>query len=397
MEEILAKYRIESDLPLEKAAEEICKEESVGTWTELKTLEPGVQKRLGAKIVELDDESKIATIAYAAEEYSHEPGGIPQLLSFVAGNLFGLSLLRHVRLVDIELPSAIVGLYPGPKFGIGGVRDLIGIKERPLIGTIIKPKLGLSPKKQADVFYRAARGGVDFGKDDENLVNQDFCPLIERTRQIADAIDKIKEETGRKVYYAINVTTRADKILEVAEEALDSGATCLMVDMVCAGYAAIRALADDSRINVPLHIHRAGHAAFTEDPQHGITMLVLAKLARLAGGDQLHTGTVVGKMKGTKEEVIQTNDFLMGSWFGLKNVFPVASGGVHPLLVPDLIRLLGKDIVIQSGGGVHGHPGGTEAGARAIKQALDATLQKIPLKEYAEDHKELKEAIKKWG
>ena len=396
MEEILAKYRIESSLSLADAAEEICKEESVGTWTELKTLEPEIQKRLSADVIELDEESKTATIAYSIDEYSHEPGGIPQLLSFVAGNLFGLSLLKHVRLVDIELPSTIVKLYQGPKFGIEGVRNLIGVKKRPLIGTIIKPKIGLSPKEQAEVFYKAARGGIDFGKDDENLVNQAFCPLLERTRQIAEAIDKVKEETGRKVYYAINVTTRADRIVEVAEDALSNGATCLMVDMLCAGYAAIRALAEDGKINVPLHIHRAGHAAFTEDPHHGITMLVLAKLARLAGGDQLHTGTVVGKMKGTKEEVIQTNDFLKNEWFGLKNVFPVASGGVHPLLIPRIVGLLGRDIVIQAGGGVHGHPGGTEAGAKALKQALDAVLQTIPLEEYAEDHKELREAVEKW-
>jgi ribulose-bisphosphate carboxylase large chain len=125
-------------------------------------------------------------------------------------------------------------------------------------------------------------------------------------------------------------------------------------------------------------------------------MLVLAKLARLAGGDQLHTGTVVGKMKGTKGEVIQTNDFLKNGWFGLKKVFPVASGGVHPLLIPRIVELLGRDIVIQAGGGVHGHPGGTEAGARALKQALDAVLQTIPLEEYAEDHKELREAVEKW-
>jgi ribulose-bisphosphate carboxylase large chain len=396
MEEILAKYRIESNLPLADAAEEICKEESVGTWTELKTLEPVIQKRLGAKIVELDEEFKLATIAYPLDEYSHEPGGIPQLLSFIAGNLFGLSLLKQVRLVDLELPPTIVKLYQGPKFGIEGVRNLTGIKKRPLLGTIIKPKLGLSPKEQANVFYKAAKGGVDFGKDDENLVNQSFCPMTERVRQIAEAIDRIKQETGRKVYYAINATTRADKIIEVAEEALNEGANCLMVDMVCAGYAAIRALADDGGINVPLHIHRAGHAAFTENPRHGITMLVLAKLARLAGGDQLHTGTIVGKMKGKAEEVLQTNEFLRSEWFGIKSVFPVASGGVHPLLIPKLVKLLGKDIIIQAGGGVHGHPKGTEAGAKAMKQALDATMQKISLVEYAKNHLELKEALEKW-
>jgi ribulose-bisphosphate carboxylase large chain len=396
MEEILAKYRIESNLPLADAAEEICKEEGVGTWTELKTLKPEIQKRLGVKVVELDEELKLATIAYPLEEYSHEPGGIAQLLSFVAGNLFGLSLLKQVRLVDLKLPSTLVKLYQGPKFGIKEVRRLTGIKKRPLLGTIIKPKMGLSPREQAEVFYKAAKGGVDFGKDDENLVNQSFCPLAERARQIAGVVDRIRQETGRKVYYAINVTTRADKIIEVAEEALGNGANCLMVDMVCAGYSAIQVLAEDSGINVPLHIHRAGHAAFTENPKHGITMMVLAKLARLAGGDQLHTGTVVGKMKGKKEEVLQTNEFLRSEWFGIKRVFPVASGGVHPLLIPKLVKLLGKDIIIQAGGGVHGHPKGTEAGAKAMKQALDATMQKISIVEYAKDHLELKEALEKW-
>ena len=165
MAEILAKYRIESKLPLEKAAAAICVEEGVGTWTKLKTLKPEIERKYGADIVELDRKARTATIAYSSEEYSHEIGGIPQLLSFVAGNLFGLSELHNVRLLDIDLPKDIVKLFRGPKFGIEGVRKLTGVKNRPLIGTIIKPKIGLPPREQAEVFYRAAIGGVDFGKD----------------------------------------------------------------------------------------------------------------------------------------------------------------------------------------------------------------------------------------
>jgi ribulose-bisphosphate carboxylase large chain len=397
MEEIIATYRIESRKHLADAAEEICKEESVGTWTDLSTLKAETQQRLGAKIVDLNEKEKTVKIAYSLEEYSHEPGGIPQLLSFVAGNLFGMSSLRNVRLVDIDIPQTILDLYLGPKFGIGGIKSLIGVRNRPILGTIIKPKLGLTPLEQAKVFKEAAVGGVDFGKDDENLVNQSFCPLLERAREIANVIDQVKDETGRKVYYAINVTTRADKIVETGERAIEEGATCLMADVVCGGIASVQALAEDPSINVPIHVHRAGHASFTRNPKHGISMLVLAKLVRLSGGDQLHTGTVVGKMEAKKNEVKEVNDFFKRKWGGIKTVYPVASGGMHPLLVPKLLEIEEKDIIIQAGGGIHGHPDGTMAGARAMKQAIDAVLSKIPLTEYAKEHRELKRAIDKWG
>jgi ribulose-bisphosphate carboxylase large chain len=397
MARILAKYRIESKLPLEEAAAEICKEEGVGTWTKLKTLKPEIERKYGADIAELDKKSRTAVIAYPLEEYSHDIGGIPQLLSFTAGNLFGLKALKNVRLIDVDLPRGLAKLFRGPKFGIEGVRKMTGVKERPLIGTIIKPKIGLSPKEQAEVFYQAAIGGVDFGKDDENLTNQKFCPLEERTRRIAEVIDRVEEETGRRVYYAINITTRADRILEAADIALKNGAKCLMVDVVCGGYAAVQALAENSRVKVPIHIHRAGHAAFTRDPRHGISMLVLAKLVRLAGGDQLHTGTIVGKLAGKREEVISVNNFLRSKWFGLRTTFPVASGGLHPGLVPKLIKLLGNDIIINAGGGIHGHPQGTEAGARAMRQAVDATMQGISPWRYARNHPELKAALDMWG
>jgi ribulose-bisphosphate carboxylase large chain len=135
----------------------------------------------------------------------------------------------------------------------------------------------------------------------------------------------------------------------------------------------------------------------TRNPRHGISMLVLAKIARLIGVTGLHTGTVVGKMEGLKEDVLEINRFLRDRWHGLKGVMPVASGGLHPGLIPGLMKILGRDLIINCGGGLWGHPQGAEAGARAIRQAIDASVKGIPIRDYARAHRELDAAIKRWG
>jgi ribulose-bisphosphate carboxylase large chain len=162
--------------------------------------------------------------------------------------------------------------------------------------------------------------------------------------------------------------------------------------------------------NLVLHAHRAMHAAFTRNPKHGLTMLVLAKLMRLIGMDQLHTGTIIGKMEGDRAEVQEINkniteQNILGNnittldqdWGSINPILPVASGGLSPLHVPELLRLLGKDMVFQFGGGCHGHPNGTQAGAMAIRQAIEATLEGISLKEYSKNKMELAKALEKWS
>lgn len=149
-------------------------------------------------------------------------------------------------------------------------------------------------------------------------------------------------------------------------------------------------------LNVPLHVHRDFHAAITRNPNHGVSMLVFAKLARLAGGDQLHTGTAVGKMQSAVDEVLRVNRALTDEWHDLKTVFPVASGGVYPGVIEANLRVLGRDIVLQAGGGVTGHPLGTRAGAKAMVQAVEAAIGNVPPGEYAKSHRELKLALDKW-
>ena len=399
---VIAKYYVESDLPTVKVGEQIAIEESIGTWTKVTTETEWIRRHLAAKVFKYERGNRgVVYVAFPLELFDVETGSVPNLLSIVAGNLFGLSAIRHCRLLDIHLPRDYVRAFKGPKFGIEGVRSIVGTLEdrRPHLGTIVKPKVGLSPEQTAEVAYEAGVGGVDLVKDDETLTNQRFCPFKERLVRVMEALDRVREETGRVVLYAANVTASYDGMLELADFAVEHGANCLMIDVLTAGFPALQRLAEDPSIKVPIHVHRAMHAALTRSRVHGIHMRVIAKLVRLVGGDQLHTGTAAGKMgvKGEWREVREINDFLRSEWHGLKTVMPVASGGIHPGIVPINVRLLGRDVVINAGGGIHGHPWGTRAGAKAMRQAIEAAIRGVPLEEYARDHPELRVALEKWG
>ncbi|MFQ5887718.1 MAG: RuBisCO large subunit C-terminal-like domain-containing protein, partial [Candidatus Hydrothermarchaeales archaeon] len=366
--------------------------QSTGTWTKVGYETTDIQRKYGAKIEEIDRENRTVKLSFPLEDFSLDKGGISNILSVVAGNLFGLKELENVRLLDVDFPKEFVRQFNGPSFGISGVRKLIGTKDRPHLGTIVKPKIGLSPDSFADVCYEAAMGGVDFIKDDETLANQVFCPIEERISKVVEKLDQVKEETGRTILYSPNVTS--DDILETAQIAVDNGASALMIDVLTAGFPSLRTL--NENFDLPIHVHRTMHAAITKNPKHGIAMLVFSRLVRLAGGDQLHVGCPFGKMEGSAKAIKENYDALRSGWFGLKTVFPVCSGGVHPLLVEGNLEASGTDIVIQAGGGIHGHPLGTRKGATAMRQAIDAFMEGVSTEEYADDHEELRLAIEKW-
>ncbi len=380
------------------AAEQIALEESIGTWTDI-TTELDYVRRLAAKAFKYSDKNEgIVKVAFPLELFDPEIGGIPNLLSIVAGNLFGLTGLDRVKLEDVLFPKKYVKVFPGPQFGIEEIRKLVGTTSirRPHVGTIIKPKVGLTPTDTAKVAYEAGIGGLDLIKDDETLTSQKFCPFEERLVKVMEKLDLVKEETGKTVLYATNISATNDKLLELADFAKDNGANCIMIDILTVGFGGVQILAQDS-IRLPIHIHRTMHGAMTEG-LHGISMMVLAKMTRLVGGDQLHTGTAAGKMGLAKDipEIQQLNNFLRSDWHGLKPVFPVASGGVHPGIVAANVKHLGTDLVVQAGGGVHGHPKGTRVGAAAMVQAAEAAFQGIPAQEYAKTHPELAMALEKW-
>jgi ribulose-bisphosphate carboxylase large chain len=385
--ELIARYHVETDLPIRKAAIAIAAEQSTGTWTEVR----GADNPLAARVIRA--EGTDVQIGFPEELF--EPGNIPQYLSVVAGNLFGLGALKKVRLQDVIFPESLMRAHKGPRFGIEDARKILGVFDRPLVGTIVKPKVGLDPAATAAIAAAAVRGGLDLVKDDETLTDQAFCPLISRVEEVMSALDKVEKETGKGAFYAVNVTTGADQILERAERAVDHGANMVMVDVLTAGFSALEVLS--RHVDVPVHVHRTMHGAFTRDKGHGISMVVISRLVRMAGGTNLHTGSYMGKMARETMENDQSRDALREEWHGLKRVFPVASGGIYPAKVSGNLDGYGIDSIVQAGGGVHGHPDGTTAGAKAMVQAVEAWLKQIPLQEYAKDHKELETALKFWG
>jgi ribulose-bisphosphate carboxylase large chain len=389
--DLVCTFQIEPDgINLQEAAGGVAAESSVGTWTELTTAKPYVE-RLGARVFSLQD--RVARIAYPIELF--EPANIPNILSSVAGNVFGLKALKNLRLLDIEFPAKLIRSFKGPQFGIEGVRKLLKVPERPLVGTIIKPKLGLKTVDHAKVAYEAWTGGCDIVKDDENLSSQRFNPFENRVVKTLEIRDKAQSETGERKVYMVNVTAETETMVKRAEFVRAHGGEYVMVDILTCGWSALQTVRDQN-FKLVIHAHRAGHAAFTKNPKHGIAMRPIAKVARIIGVDQLHVGTVVGKMSEAKQEVVDNIDACKMPMGGLKRVLPVASGGLHPRLVPALLETFGNDVVIQAGGGIHGHRDGTVAGATAMRQAVQATLDGKSLEEYAKSHRELRTALQQW-
>ena len=392
---VVCDYRVTTDMPMEKAAEAIAAEQSTGTWTGITTLKDDVFEKYGARVEKISKDN--VRIAYPVADFSLEVGAVPQILSVIAGNLFGLESIGKLRLEDVFFPKCMLKEFKGPKFGIDGIRKALDRPEKPLVGTIVKPKIGLPPKEFANYVYEAGKGGLTNSKDDETLVDQTFCPIEDRTVAVAEALDRLESE-GHKMMHAINVSTAGHKILEVAEKVQSWGAREIMVDVITCGFSAVQALAEDPSIKVPIHVHRTMHGAMTRDPLHGISMLPITKIVRMCGGDALHIGTLgVGKMSGDPRDHHNLDACLDDITVPYRTVMPVCSGGVYPGIVGRIIDAAGFDVQIQAGGGVAGHPGGVVKGAMAMSQAVDAAFAHVPVEEYAKDHEELRIALEKWG
>ncbi len=400
----------------EDAAGGVAAESSTGTWTTLYTwYDKARVDRLMGKAYEvrsLGDGSYLVKIAYPLELF--EEGNVPGFLASVAGNVFGMRRVKGLRLEDLYLPRGFLEHFKGPFRGVEGVRSILGVRGRPIVGTVPKPKVGYSPEEVRRLAYDLLRGGLDYVKDDENLTSPSFCRFEERARAIMRAVDAAERETGERKAWLANITADVREMERRLKVVADYGNPYVMVDVVVAGWSAltfIRDLAEEH--GLAIHAHRAMHAAFTRNPYHGISMFVLAKLYRVIGVDQLHVGTPeVGKLEARTADVVRYARVLRQSVYEpdpddplhleqdfhhIKPALPVSSGGLHPGTLPEVVRVMGVDLVIQVGGGVVGHPDGPRAGAAAVRQAVEAAVKGVPLDEYAREHRELARALEKWG
>ncbi len=396
-DELVCEFYLEhiDDVSFEWTAGAIAAESSIGTWDPNLTTMNEEIREMGARVVEANENEGVARVAYPPVLF--EAGSMPQILSSIAGNIFGLSEATSLRLEDVEFPPEHIESFPGPALGYETVKERVGAEERPVVGTIVKPKLGLRTDEHARVAYESWIGGLDVVKDDENLADMEFNGFEERIEKTLEAKREAEDETGENKLYFPNITAPADEMRRRADTVLENGGDYVMVDILTVGWGALQEIRDYIGDEVGIHAHRAGHAAFTRLPHHGVSMLSVAKFARLCGVDNLHAGAVVGKMEGGREEVEAIYDFLRSDWHGCETTIPVASGGLHPGVVDDVVDILGSDTVVQAGGGVHGHPDGTRAGARAMREAAEATAEGGTLEERAEESDELAAALEKWG
>ena len=403
--DLVCLFRIEPNrISMEKAANTVALESSTGTWTKVVGSKLDYVKKLQAKVFSIKKDGRIK-IAYPEELF--ETDNVPNILSSIAGNIFGMKAVNNIRLEDVSFPKSILKSFKGPRYGIEGIRKMMKIKTRPLVGTIIKPKLGLNTQHHVESAYQSWIGGCDFVKDDENLASQKFNQFEKRLAKTLEMADKAESETGEKKAYLVNVTAETKEMMKRAQLAEKMGSKYIMIDILTAGWAALQTLRE-ANFKTAIHAHRAMHAAFDRNPKHGMSMMVIADFARLIGVDTLHIGTGIGKLEGNIKDiedlseeiedknVKETKERLAQRWGKIKPTLSVSSGGLHPGHVPFLVKHLGKDLVVQAGGGIHGHPFGTEAGARAMRQAVDAVMKKVSLEKYAKTHVELEEALKLW-
>jgi len=393
-------------LPIPIVAPMLAVEQSTGTWVPVPGETVDVRCQHIAKVIgvyevpdyefavppNLQTRQWFVQIAYPEVNIGEQ---IPMLLTTVVGNI---SMGGDIKLVDIRFPKKYVDGFKGPKFGIGGVRKILGVKKRPLLNNMIKPCTGYRLKVGAELFRKAALGGCDIIKDDELIADASFNSVVGRVKRYMQIEKQVYEEKGEHTLYTVNITDKIPKVFENARRAVELGCNALMVNYLAVGFPVMQALAEDPSINVPILAHMDVAGALYMSPWHGLgSHLVLGKLPRLAGADIVVIPAPYGKAPVIDYKFRNVARNLTFPLYHLKPTFPMASGGITPSMVPTVMAALGNDIVIGSGGGIHAHPKGPVAGGKAFRQAIDATMKGIPLSEYAKDHQELAMALKQWA
>ena len=404
---IIATYLVSypAALPIPLIAPMLAVEQSTGTWLPVPGETPEVRCQHIAKVIGvyempdyeatvppgLQNRQWFVQVAYPQVNIGEQ---IPMLLTTVVGNI---SMGGEIKLVDIRLNKKYVAGFQGPKFGIDGIREILGVPKRPLLNNMIKPCTGYTCEVGAELFRRAAAGGCDIVKDDELIADASFNSALERVKCYMEIEKQVYEETGEHTLYTVNVTDKIPKVFETAKRAVELGCNALMINYLAVGFPVMQALAEDPSINVPILAHMDVAGAFYMSPYHGMSShLVLGKLPRLAGADVVVIPAPYGKAPVIDYKFKNAAKNLSFPLYNLKPTFPMASGGITPSMVPQVVAALGNDIVIGSGGGIHAHPQGPIAGGKAFRQAIDATMQGIPVAEYAKEHEELAIALREW-
>jgi ribulose-bisphosphate carboxylase large chain len=414
---ILAKYRIETALELEQVAEIIAGEQSSGTFLPVPGETEELKARAGARVVairelelvkepSLPGGKRVDGGLYRRAEVSisfplaNLGANLVTLLATVCGNLYELAEHTGCKLLDLELPESFAERYPGPGFGIEGTRRLTGVGVRPIIGTIVKPSVGLTPEQTAALVRVLVEAGIDFIKDDELLADAPHSPLAERVAAVMQVINEWSDRTGKRVMYAFNISDEVEAMLRHHDLVVSAGGTCVMVSLHAVGLSGVLALRRRSQL--PIHGHRNGWGMWTRHPLLGVEFKAWQKIWRLAGVDHLHVNGLSNKFWEPDDSVVRSIEACLEPLYGSPGraypVMPVVSSGQWGGQAPETYRRTGTvDLIYLAGGGIMAHPGGPAMGVRALGQAWEAAMAGVSLEEYSREHSALRGTLEKFG
>jgi ribulose-bisphosphate carboxylase large chain len=414
-ERIIAEYLIETPIALGAAADSMAGEQSTGTFTRVPGETESLRERYAARVesVESLEECQMPSLPGAAKPKAtngeYERGrvrisfplenmgpNLPTIISTVAGNLFELRHLSGLRLLDLDFPASLTKRFRGPRFGISGTRRLTSVQNRPIIGTIIKPSVGLTPQETAELVQTLGQAGVDFVKDDELMANPPHSPFDRRVDAVMRVINELANSTGRKVMYAFNISDQLDQMLRHHDKVLEAGGTCVMISLNSVGFAGVEYLA--RRCSLPIHGHRNGWGMYSRHPALGMEFTAYQKLWRLAGVDHLHVNGLKNKFCESDDSVVQSIKACLTPMLDGELPMPVVSSGQWGGQAEETFRRTQTlDVMYLAGGGILAHPGGPSAGVASIRQAWEAAGAGISLEDHARTHVELRQSMDFFG
>ncbi|GMA63957.1 2,3-diketo-5-methylthiopentyl-1-phosphate enolase [Alicyclobacillus fastidiosus] len=397
---VIATYRVvDHQKALEKRAEGIAIGLTIGSWTELpQTRHQQVSAHCGQvqgiRVVEEVADGRVVAEISVGYPQANFNGTFAALLTTVFGKL---SMDGEIRLVRLQIPDELARQYPGPKFGVSGCRSRYGVVERPLIMSIFKACVGLTLPELVSQFEEQALGGVDLVKDDEIFFTEAYATPESRVVAYREAARAIAERTGRETAYAVNLTGPVHQLRERARRLSELGAGALLVNIVAYGYDVVADLAADEDVNVPILAHPAVSGALYGGNTYGVEAdIVLGQLARMAGADMAIFPSMYGSVTLGQTATERLIAHLRSDTVH-KPSLPAPSAGIYPGLVPQLYADFGNDLIVNAGGGIHGHPQGPAAGGQAFVEAIRAVRSGSTLSEAAKHSEVLRIALQKWG
>ncbi len=412
MERITATYFIETPYAPEQAAQVLAGEQSSGTFVAVPGETAELKQRFAARVEDVEHLGTVDTPAIPGAEsktgqyhramvkvsWSIENFGynLPVMVSTLQGNLYEITQFTGLKLMDIQLPASFGEHYKGPRFGIDGCRQLTNVYDRPLIGTIIKPSIGLSVQQTADIVATLAEAGIDFIKDDELLSSAANSNFNDRVDAVMKVINAHADKTGKKVMFAFNISGEVDEMMQRYDKVLNSGGTCAMVSINSVGLSATKKIAD--RGQLAIHAHRNGWGMMTRHPLLGIDFRAYQKLWRLVGVDQLHVNGIQNKFWESDDSVVSSIEACLTPVFNHKKVLPVVSSGQWGGQAFETYRRTRTvDLLYMAGGGIMAHPMGAASGVAALQQAWQAAVDGLTLEEAAKEYPEFRKSVEKFG